>query len=225
MTVLRRMAELYRMGGTDELTRGIRDTIGYQIAATDEASRRRFSDHKKHLDDTEGLVVAEIGVWYGDHAMVLLDRWDVNSLYLIDPYEVTPEWAETPSELVDMDIEAAKQSAIERFGDDPRCIQLFERSTEVELDDVEFDYIYIDAVHSFRSVLSDLEAWYPRLKPGGILAGHDSDWPGVLSAASVFAASCGHSIRAEQRTSEWWFRRPLFPYAATDTPADGGGSD
>jgi hypothetical protein len=40
-------------------------------------------------------------------------------------------------------------------------------------EDSYFDFIYIDAAHDYRSVKEDLEAWWPKLKPGGILSGHD----------------------------------------------------
>jgi SAM-dependent MidA family methyltransferase len=36
-----------------------------------------------------------------------------------------------------------------------------------------FDFIYIDANHSYISAKKDIEAWYPKLKIGGIFAGHD----------------------------------------------------
>jgi predicted O-methyltransferase YrrM len=46
-----------------------------------------------------------------------------------------------------------------------------------------FDFIYIDADHSYSQVLVDLE-WYDWLRSGGILAGHDFDegHPGVKRA-------------------------------------------
>ena len=36
-----------------------------------------------------------------------------------------------------------------------------------------FDFIYIDADHSYKAVVSDIEAWKPKLKPDGFLCGHD----------------------------------------------------
>lgn len=36
-----------------------------------------------------------------------------------------------------------------------------------------FDYAYIDARHDFKGVFADLEAWYPKVRSGGIMAGHD----------------------------------------------------
>jgi len=36
-----------------------------------------------------------------------------------------------------------------------------------------FDFLYIDASHQYKSVKKDLKAYFPKIKPGGILAGHD----------------------------------------------------
>jgi len=36
-----------------------------------------------------------------------------------------------------------------------------------------FDFIYIDADHSYNAVLNDIINWYPKLKPKGLFAGHD----------------------------------------------------
>ena len=40
-------------------------------------------------------------------------------------------------------------------------------------DDEYFDYIYVDARHDFKGVWEDLVAYWPKLKVGGIMAGHD----------------------------------------------------
>jgi len=40
-------------------------------------------------------------------------------------------------------------------------------------EDESIDFIWLDADHKFESVTEDLEHWYPKLKKGGIFAGHD----------------------------------------------------
>ena len=39
-----------------------------------------------------------------------------------------------------------------------------------------FDYIYIDAEHTYEAVKKDLRAWYPKLKKNGTLFGDDYYW-------------------------------------------------
>ena len=42
-----------------------------------------------------------------------------------------------------------------------------------QFNDGYFDFVYIDADHSYNGVTADLKAWYPKVREGGILAGHD----------------------------------------------------
>ena len=39
--------------------------------------------------------------------------------------------------------------------------------------DESLDFVFIDASHDYDSVKKDIEMWYPKVKKGGILAGHD----------------------------------------------------
>ncbi len=37
----------------------------------------------------------------------------------------------------------------------------------------ELDLVYIDADHGYQAVKDDIEAWWPKIRKGGILCGHD----------------------------------------------------
>lgn len=43
-------------------------------------------------------------------------------------------------------------------------------------EDKSLDFIFIDAAHDYESVKKDINAWYPKLKDTGIIAGHDYTW-------------------------------------------------
>lgn len=49
----------------------------------------------------------------------------------------------------------------------------------------ELDLVYIDAVHDYENLSQDIRDWYPKVKPGGFIGGHDYDpdkFPGVVRA-------------------------------------------
>ena len=64
---------------------------------------------------------------------------------------------------------------------------------------------FIDAGHDYGNVLQDILAWLPKIKPGGILAGHDIDSPDVARAV---ADVLGNRITIAGRC---WVHRKIIP--------------
>lgn len=58
----------------------------------------------------------------------------------------------------------------------------FERAKDFE--DESIDFCFIDANHTYDYVIRDIQAYLPKMKPGGIMAGHDFNGahPGVVQA-------------------------------------------
>jgi len=48
-----------------------------------------------------------------------------------------------------------------------------------------YDMVFIDADHTEASVRADIHSWRPLLAPGGLLCGHDINWPGVAAAVNA----------------------------------------
>jgi predicted O-methyltransferase YrrM len=48
--------------------------------------------------------------------------------------------------------------------------------------DGQLDFIYIDGDHRYEGVLADLTNWKPKLRAGGIMAGHDFSFKSVQKA-------------------------------------------
>lgn len=50
--------------------------------------------------------------------------------------------------------------------------------------DSSLDFVFIDTDHQYKSTKAEIKAWLPRVKPGGIVAGHDfcNQHPGVIKA-------------------------------------------
>lgn len=67
------------------------------------------------------------------------------------------------------------------------------------------DRIFLDGSHDGPSVAQDLEAWGPRLREGGVLAGHDYDakHPDLRAAVDAFAARGGLRVHHGPRSIFW----------------------
>jgi len=49
------------------------------------------------------------------------------------------------------------------------------------------DFVYLDASHDYESISGDIKFWYPKIKPGGTLAGDDyNSYQGVKKAVDEF---------------------------------------
>lgn len=67
-------------------------------------------------------------------------------------------------------------------------------------DDQSLDLIFLDARHKFEDVSRDLAAWWPKLRRGGLFAGHDYTYsPGVRAAVDAFVA--GHDLHRAFRVN------------------------
>jgi predicted O-methyltransferase YrrM len=55
------------------------------------------------------------------------------------------------------------------------CEIMIDKSMDVvrKFEDNSIDFVYIDGDHSFKGVTEDLTEWTKKVKPGGIVSGHD----------------------------------------------------
>jgi len=52
-------------------------------------------------------------------------------------------------------------------------IRKFSVDAAKEIPDGSLDFLYLDANHTLQYVIADLAAWVPKVRKGGIIAGHD----------------------------------------------------
>jgi len=152
----------------------------------------------------KGAACAEIGVWKGDFSARILSVVRPSKLHLVDPWTAisSGEYAEAryggKLERGQTEMDALYLAVLERFADERRqgVVEVHRlRSTEAEnrFADGELDFVYVDGDHTYEAVRADLEAYAPKVKPNGILAGDDYGFPGwwdngVTRAVDEFVA-------------------------------------
>jgi hypothetical protein len=55
-------------------------------------------------------------------------------------------------------------------------------------EDESLDFVFIDANHSYENVKNDITGWFPKIKNGKTIAGHDYEKNGVSQAVNEFFA-------------------------------------
>lgn len=157
----------------------------------------------------EGALFVEVGAWKGRSAAYMaveilnsgkkidfdvVDLWE-RATFLRDleshPYEPA-RWDEFMA-----NIKPAREGIRWIIGEDSASSAAFVAESSV-------DFVFIDADHRYEGVLRDIKAWWPTIKPGGVLAGHDHtvEFPGVEKAVrEVFGD------RYEIHGSSWLVRR------------------
>lgn len=160
--------------------------------------------HLPDLLNTRGFHgdCVEVGTHRGLFAKSFLDRWTPpGRLWCVDPY--LPGYDDgDPASYGDRRQDYEKASRL--LGEAHPGRFVFSRTTSANASTGfaagSLDLVYVDGRHRYDSVLEDLLTWWPKVRPGGILAGHDYVCPGevndgwgleVQPAVRDFAAASG----------------------------------
>jgi hypothetical protein len=142
------------------------------------------------------LVGAEVGVWRGETARILLRELPGLTLYLIDP------WRAGRAELAgcqdDCDRAMADACAATAFAGPRRVVVAGPHEEVAPALPGGLDLVFLDADHSEAATREAIETWWPKVAAGGLLAGHDygnPNYPGVRAAVDAFARRRGLRVR------------------------------
>jgi predicted O-methyltransferase YrrM len=153
--------------------------------------------------------VAEIGSFVGLTTLLLAIYGGATRIYAIDTWEGSPN---------DNAIDAAANvnETYQRLGRDevlgtflhntkahrpPIAFSIMPSIEAAERLDGVFDLVFLDGDHSYEGCRDDIFAWWPKVRPGGILCGHDyGSFNGVTRAVNLHVP---HAV-TQLPASIWW---------------------
>lgn len=182
---------------TEEFRRAMKRRAKHvELRAEHTADCRVLPDRMALLDVLpRSAVAAEVGVAFGDFTAAIVRHATPKKLHLVDVWG-SERYREGLAKIEQAHAAAIATGAIE-----------INRGMSVDILPTfavdYFDWVYIDTDHSYETTLKELQIVAPRVKAGGLIAGHDyctgnviSPWPyGVIEACNQFCVESGWKYR------------------------------
>ena len=163
----------------------------------------------QNLVDKKDLVGVEVGVFRGLNARNILESLNIKKLYLIDTWKGKGR-SYRGGGLGKPSVRSSKEETekeLKEFKD--KIVILSGDSSEVckNIKDNELNFVYIDANHKYDGVKKDIKNYYPKVKIGGLIAGHDYQSTNVIHAVNeYFGEENIHSnvCLDNVKSYDWW---------------------
>jgi len=146
--------------------------LGGQLPIGIKTSRR--TGFLELFDELGFKVGVEIGVWTGRYAKFLCSKIRGLKLSCIDPWISYDEYVEYHDEAGQIILNEALEKAKGRLAPfNCEFIRKYSMDAVKDFKDESLDFVFIDGNHSFQYVINDIAEWSKKVRPGGIVAGHD----------------------------------------------------
>ena len=167
----------------------------------------------------QGGMMTEVGTYGGDFAALILDNWG-GRMNCVDPWSIQPdsEYRDGCSNggraggVINMDkVYEQARNKLKRFGHRVNLVRKTSMGALGDFQDGVFDCVYIDANHSKKTALQDLDSWAFKVKEGGLLGIHDCyiredevQRCGVWDAVWEWSHDTYHQPFLTSCNSAWW---------------------
>lgn len=141
----------------------------------------------------------EVGVERGLYSEIILQRHPGAKLFCVDPWKSHRGYRDhTSQNKLDRFYEEAKER-LGQFNGRATIIRGMSLDVVHRFQTNQLDFVYIDGNHTFDYVMRDIIEWSPKVRSGGIVAGHDfkrrpprgySNW-NVIKATVVYTQAHG----------------------------------
>jgi hypothetical protein len=162
-------------------------------------------DIPKLLENIEKPVGVEIGTAEGFTTESLLKTVPTLKLTGVDPYPIYIDWDNNQPAS-----DKNKEKYIEKTKEyKDRWNHFYKTSDEAasEFENESLDFVFIDGLHTYEQVLKDCQNYYPKIKKGGLIIGHDfARIQDVNKAVLEFANKLGVEVKNAKQDLWYWVK-------------------
>ena len=164
----------------------------------------------------------EIGVLKGEYSKIILERWHGGQLYLVDAWRHLDSYIDMngQDDKYHYDCLVKTCENIKPWQNRAHIIRMDSAASANIFPDEHFDFVYIDADHSYEGVVRDMKAWWPKVKKGGLFCGDDyipqdgDIWLTAQGKEPVYAGKFG----VRKAVNEFMVKNELKVYSTTTEP-------
>ena len=147
----------------------------------------------------------EVGVATGTFMEVILAIWP-HTYIGVDRWKHVKDYDDSAN--VDQELQEKRYAScietVKKAGQRASVLRLDSCIAASTFDDKSLDVVYIDAEHTYEAVLRDIKAWAPKVKPGGLLCGHDYYNIPPFEVRRAVAAIGGPCGITHESAPSWW---------------------
>jgi predicted O-methyltransferase YrrM len=125
----------------------------------------------KELGDNSEKTMIEIGSFVGESTVMFARSF--KKVIAVDPFLEGYDDADPTSH--SFDFKNVYETYLDRTGDHQNIKTIVSTSNDAldQLKGLEFDFIYLDGLHTYEGVKTDIMNYLPLVKKGGVIGGHD----------------------------------------------------
>ena len=155
----------------------------------------------------------EVGVFKGVLSAKLLAKFSSLTMYMVDSYlpNSSVRSISKSKNPMQSQMNLLQTAVTDTLPFEDRRIVLVGKSVQVArlVEDGSLDFVFIDANHACPVVTKDINAWYPKVRSGGLVSGHDyminhpPNKNRVKKAVDKFVKEHNYEVTVE--VTNWWF--------------------
>jgi len=135
-------------------------------------NRNQIGELLKHFNlNGKGV---ELGTFNGEFSKVILESWG-GYLYMVDVWRPLSdeEYDDMSNHKNHINAYSNAMGNIRGYEDRAFMMRMKGEFAVDLFQDESLDFVYIDANHTYEGVMDDIKLWFPKVKKGGLLLGHD----------------------------------------------------